>query len=456
MTRLGSTEAPAPDNAVIREIERLTNAKLEIQYIPDYPERLNVTVASNDLPMVTLFPGGDKPSVVEVDSVRAGLFWKIGDYINNYEWLRQLDESTIQNATVDGELWGMFRTRPVVRNGLFYRSDWAENLGLSKPKNLEDLYKMLKAFVENDPDGNGKKDTYGLAQESYLRLVFAALSPAFGLGNNYDIAGGKLVATHLQPGYLEMLKFIKRLYDEGLMNRDFPTISEAQRDEMMADNYGMAITSIDKGEFAIVSLQKLHPEANFTVMVDFEDVKAPILGRSGFESKFYVSKKAVPQEADFIRIMEYFNVMHSPEVNNLVYNGFENIHYTKTGSNTISVSDEQRAKYNLEVLPVEQVAFRFIKNNFDVENNHPYTAQVQSFYKSYPGPVIGDPTQPLASETLNEKGNELQQLIWDAGVQFVTGSIDDRGWQAALERWRQDGGDKMSAEYQKEYDANLK
>jgi putative aldouronate transport system substrate-binding protein len=455
MTRQSTGEIPSADHPIIKEIERITNTDLDIQYIPGaaHPEKLAVTVASNDYPMLTLFPGGGKAPTQEVEVVRAGIFWKVGDYLKRYNWLSELDDNRIQNASIDGELWGMFRWRPSVRDGLFYRSDWAEKLGMEMPKNPEELYNMLKAFVEKDPDGNGRADTYGIAQEDSLSQVIPAFAPAFGLGNGYDVVNGKLVPIILQPAYLDMLKFIKRLYDENLMNRDFPTIVGTRRDEMMGSgSYGMVINSIDKGIFSIAPLQKLHPNASFTVQVNFSDSKAPIWGRAGFDSKFYVSKKAVPDEASFLKVMEYFNHMYSPEINNLVYCGIENIHYTKTGPNSITINDEQRQRYAVDVQPIEQIAMRYQTNNYFVENNPPYDNQLNQFYYQYPGPVTGNPTWVLDSETFNERGTELDTLIEDARVQFVTGAIDERGWNAALDRWRRDGGDRMVAEYQAEYD----
>jgi putative aldouronate transport system substrate-binding protein len=456
LTRQSSGEIPRADHPVILEIERITGTDLDIQFVPNaaYDEKLAVTVASNDYPMLTLFTGGGKPSTMEVDAVRAGLFWKVGDYLKRYNWLGELDDGRIKNASVDGELWGMFRWRPSVRDGFFYRADWAAKLNLAPPKNRNDLYNMLKAFVERDPDGNGKADTGGIAQVDTLNLVISCLAPTFGLGNGFDVVNGKLIPIHLQPGYLDMLKFIKRLYDDGLMNRDFPTITGSRRDEMMGSGYyGMELDSIDKGIFPIVSLQKQFPNATFTVQVNFEDYKSPIWGRAGFDGKFYVSKKAVPNEAAFLKVMEYFNHMYSPEINNLMYNGFEGIHYTKTGPNSITISDEQKQKYGIDIQPVEQMAMRYQKNNYAIENNPPYDAQLQRFYYQYNGPVAGNPTWVLNSETYNQRGTELDTMIQDAGVQYVTGAIDDRGWNAALDRWRREGGDKMTAEYQTGYDA---
>lgn len=56
---------------------------------------------------------------------------------------------------------------------MFWRKDWLDKLGLEVPKTLDDYEKVLTAFVEEDPDGNGKKDTAGLASV-LSELMFGA------------------------------------------------------------------------------------------------------------------------------------------------------------------------------------------------------------------------------------------------------------------------------------------
>ena len=45
---------------------------------------------------------------------------------------------------------------------LLIRTDWLKKLNLSMPTTTEELMAVAKAFAEQDPDGNGKKDTYGM------------------------------------------------------------------------------------------------------------------------------------------------------------------------------------------------------------------------------------------------------------------------------------------------------
>ena len=45
---------------------------------------------------------------------------------------------------------------------MFWRKDWLDKLNLEVPETLEEYEKVLTAFVENDPDGNGKEDIAGM------------------------------------------------------------------------------------------------------------------------------------------------------------------------------------------------------------------------------------------------------------------------------------------------------
>ena len=68
-----------------------------------------------------------------------------------------------KNASIDGKLYGIYRERPLSRQGIVIRKDWLDNLGLDMPKTVDELYETAKAFTEKDPDQNGKNDTIGFA-----------------------------------------------------------------------------------------------------------------------------------------------------------------------------------------------------------------------------------------------------------------------------------------------------
>jgi putative aldouronate transport system substrate-binding protein len=64
-----------------------------------------------------------------------------------------------------------------------------------------------------------------------------------------------------------------------------------------------------------------------------------------------------------------------------------------------------------------------------------------------------DPTAPYPSAAWDENGTNLNLITSDATTQFITGAIDEAGWNAAVERWLSSGGEDVIAEYQAAYDA---
>lgn len=90
-------------------------------------------------------------------AIRDGQFWEIGPLLKDFPNLSKLKSTTNDNTKVDGKLYTLYRGVDIARQGLIYRKDWADKLGLKPPANMDELYAMAKAFTENDPDGNGKK-----------------------------------------------------------------------------------------------------------------------------------------------------------------------------------------------------------------------------------------------------------------------------------------------------------
>ena len=51
--------------------------------------------------------------------------------------------------------------------GYYIRKDWLRKLELKEPKTVEELYEVLVAFRDQNPNGNGKKDEIPVFIENY-------------------------------------------------------------------------------------------------------------------------------------------------------------------------------------------------------------------------------------------------------------------------------------------------
>ena len=92
----------------------------------------------------------------------------------------------------------------------------------------------MRAFTEDDPDGNGVDDTYGFVssyQGPYNRewngLEFLAV--AMGAPNEWRYENGEMVPDFATDQWLTMLTYIKDMYDSGYMNKDFAEITANDR-----------------------------------------------------------------------------------------------------------------------------------------------------------------------------------------------------------------------------------
>ncbi len=118
------------------------------------------------------------------------------------------------------------------RVGLFIRKDWLDKLHLQTPRTLDDLMNVMKAFTYNDPDGDGKNDTYGFGAGGLgsgqigLGNSFEPFFGAFGLPGvwNYNTPG-KLNLSLYDPGYLQAVEFLRQMEVAKVIDPSWATMS---------------------------------------------------------------------------------------------------------------------------------------------------------------------------------------------------------------------------------------
>lgn len=130
----------------------------------NYDTKLRLALTgSEDLPDV--FPVYGTQMIA--DMIESGRAKDITNDIERYmpERLKEIYQQfpeTYYPLTKDGKIYGI-ACCPALTEGqvMIIRQDWLDNLGLKAPTNMDEFESVIKAFTEDDPDGNGKKDTYG-------------------------------------------------------------------------------------------------------------------------------------------------------------------------------------------------------------------------------------------------------------------------------------------------------
>ncbi len=208
---------------VLKKMEDYTNTKVNFDWVPsdNYEEKLTLALADPDSMPMIMAVGSMNGAIVS--SAEAGAFWDLNEFIKDsaaYPNLSQANENVNKALTIDGQLIGIYRARPIGRNGIGYRKDWADKLGLSEPKTIDDIYNMMYQFTYGDPDGNGKDDTYGVALCKYTG-PFDIMQTWLGCGNGWVEKDGQLVPVHQTEEYMEALHWFKKMYDDGLVYKDW-------------------------------------------------------------------------------------------------------------------------------------------------------------------------------------------------------------------------------------------
>ncbi|MDR2043564.1 MAG: extracellular solute-binding protein [Clostridium sp.] len=158
-----------------------------------------------------------------------------------------------------------------------YRQDWLNNLGLEAPKTQDEFTEVMRAFTFDDPDGDGVDDTYGyIGITGDTDWAFSPIFAAYGTypGIWYVKEDGTVTRGEIEPETKEALKYIKELYDMGVIDPEWMTIDfEGAKNKVISSVVGSSwqnwstILTVD-GWWS--TLKEVEPDADWAVSAGIE------------------------------------------------------------------------------------------------------------------------------------------------------------------------------------------
>lgn len=445
-----------PSDRLEKLVEEKTHTRLDIQWVLDsnYDELMEASFAAGTLPQVVFIK--NQVSFQQYrDAMKSGYFWEIGHLFKDYPNLSRLRPEILQNTAVDGKIYSIYNEVPSSRQGIIYRKDWADRLGLAAPSTTEDLYRMMKAFTEEDPDGNGLPDTIGLADRSDLVFgAFKTVSSYFGTPNNWGLAEGSLQPEFLFPGYRDTMDFFRRLYQEKLINRDFTIMSKNDQINLfITGKAGMYIGSMEDVQTFYQKLAAKEPSAVLDVQNRILGPRGTgIWGLPGYISAVMFPKSSVESEEELRGILQFFDQLMEPDMANLVTYGIEGVHYSLVEGKVLA--SDNRQLLEKEVIPFATFLQRGSPQDTGILESYfklPVRQKAARLVKDNEAIVVHDPAAALDSKTFVEKGTRLADMIRDATYEYILEETGDAGFSQAVEKWRTEGGNQMIAEYNEAY-----
>jgi len=449
--------APEDDSVLQQRIEELTGFEMDITWIPNsaYGDRLSLVLAGDDVPEVLIVPGVPNNDPVIVSGVSHGAFWNLDPYIDQFNYLSMMNPGIRMNASFNGDTYGIYRSRDLIRASINIRRDWLDELGLDLPTTLEEFTDMCFAF-RDEIEG----DTYCLTipqwggKNNHGPLDIIAVM--FGAPNRTAIVDGEVVFDFMTEEYIEAMEWVRMLVEEGLINSDFVTMpTDDWNNDFMNDRAG-AIMDMQSRGMSLSNLMRDRHEAEdgsaWVAMIgNFATPNADaILPTTGFNGGIMIPTASVQTEERLLEVLTFLNYLNSEEIHTIMNLGVEDVHWYWNEDGVFErIVNPDEAVDRQDIATIASfaqigmgVSGFVLPAPFNEETGTPLELERVAIRdgERYHNIAVFNPTQAFVSETATLRGAILDDIMLDARIQFVAGQIDRAGFEAEVQRWLDSGG----------------
>ena len=445
-------------NKVLNHMREWTGVDVDFQFVAadEYNKKLSETLKSSHLPMIVHVNTLNQEIVEFANNDKV---WDLNQFIwdeKKYPNLSQANKNVCKNLEVGGKLIGIYKARDIGRNGLSYRTDWAEKFGLGEPKTAEDIYNMMYAFTYGDPDGNGIDDTTGLAMCSYTG-PFDVIQTWFGVGNAWVEQKGNIIPVHQTAEYKDCLDWLRKCYEEGLMPKDWATRDTKSWQNQVRKGYaGVYIDVMDGGRriwdgFNNDKVKSVTDPSKIATMTLLGAVNNKTLATSGFNGFLMITKGAETKE-QAEQCLHYIDKMCDDEMVIMGTYGLKDLHYKVEGGYVVPEKGADAHSYAALNQATVYIPHALTAAKPAIKQTERKMKEIAAIERNAKYAVFNPASAYLAnSETYAAKGATLDKIISDARTKYVCGEIDEEGLQTAFDNWNKAGGTAVLAEVNAQY-----
>ncbi|WP_313893748.1 extracellular solute-binding protein [Psychrobacillus sp.] len=444
----------------------MINERFNVDYKPeiipqgDYIEKSSAIVASGSMPDLIGFPGTDTRFYQWAEE---GAFLPLDDYLSHYETLGNIPDYIYNSFKVDGKIYGIPRYSQPYPVTPIIRKDWLDKLGLEIPTNYEELEKVAIAFTKNDPDGNGKADTYGVA-------IGENINPNFNMGTYWDFNAwyhqnnnGDFIPGVISDGRKDLVQFFANLYKEGAMTKDFAVLDWASTNtEFYSGKAGIFVGGVSgMSEAYFEGLLTINPDAQLVAIPPFEapDKSKGFTIGSGYSGILALNAKLAGDEGKIYRALEMvdFGKKYYPSDTKNPQNADFDFYLGKegTGYNMENGAAVQVPTFSSEGLSPSTYFLdnrEQVPTDADINYADAYklpelkemTTTLQEMFES--NKLYVDPSYGVLSPTNQEKGTELLQFLINEQSKMIVGQRAISDWETLVEEYMKKGGEAIIKE----------
>ncbi len=444
---------PKTENSWLeKELEKELNVDFEFIMLPGGTEaqtKINLLMSDpNTMPDIVWWEGLEKEFR---QWVNAGLIVDVLPYLKKHgeNILGYYRPETLYLYYEDGKMYRLPAdvAEPCCMTTII-RKDWLDNLGLEVPTTLDEFMQVLRAFVYDDPDQNGKDDTIGFSGQAREWRSFAPFIYSFGVKPDAFLLTEDGTVKHgsVLPGMKEALKVLNQAYKEGLIDPTLLTTNDFNQ-IFIEGNFGACyrwIASFNPGSTSWVSFKANHPDGEY---IPIEPIKGP----TGFSSDepsgnaawCWASVTTAAEDPE--KVVEIIDKMMSPEIYQLRAYGRRGEHYEIDENGVFRLLIEPEEVNNLGIGLTNLFFYR--KDEHNIQN----TPEVIALFNRR-----AETAKPLAEKLVEfkeqvrpmwaEYGADLETLRDETFYGIIKGDLPIDAFDKYVEKFYEMGGKAVEEE----------
>lgn len=359
---------------VYQELENRTGVSIDwdVIEISSFDEAMEIRLASGSkLADIIQLPRFNQADIMRY--AEAGLIIPLDDLIaehapNIYNLIyNEVPELGREMTGYDGHIYALpqnfYGMNFVAPYSFTIRADWLDKLGLEVPTTVDEWYTVLKAFKEQDPNGNGLGDEVPMSTQGKVdswENAYAYFASGFGLTapvsvQYYPDENGTVIDQFRLPEFKEYLTFVNKLYTEGLIDPSF-WVENAKLNAMASENIlGSTAMYADSSTTFQKSAQAGGAEEAYYKMIPPpfgpDGQAARQVGRTLTGFRYAITKDCENPEL----AIKWIDYMYAdPEGRDLMHYGIEGVHWNwdETGDKRVWTDEVANNPDNLAIYNV--------------------------------------------------------------------------------------------------------
>ncbi|MEK5645705.1 hypothetical protein BK138_29680 [Paenibacillus rhizosphaerae] len=467
------------DNVWTRGFADELGIKVKYDWVVDganYWDKMNITLTGGNLPDMLFVNSPQFKQLLE-----AGQLEDLSEVYEKYasplvkEFYSSGGDGLLATKN-DGKLYGLteyggsYDTSPM----LWIRTDWMKNLNLNPPTTMDEVISMIEAFTKQDPDKNGKNDTYGLQLNK--DLFFGGDFNPVGFANGYHVYpahwfkdnSGKMVYGSVLPEMKTVLSKLQEMYKAGYIDPEFGTKDVAKAGETVMSNKVGLFFGYMTSPFSVSGMIKDGSTADWQPYpIPSADGKPALVQNRMNFGNIYAIRKGYEHPEALIKMLNFavekmFGESAKTEV----------AKYTGTSGQGFHVSPVKLLKPNKNVYIYHNVVAALEANDPSKLNNEekgyfdgikkyrsgdksqwwferifgPNSSQkVIQHYIDNKSMFMNEWVYP-PTDTMVSKGSTLDKLELETFVKIIYGQTSVDNFDNFVENWKKLGGDKIIEE----------